>query len=93
MKKTQSRMLRAATGKSHRSDARQRAEMQARADAAAEGTPDRWHDFYQARCSAEESGDPDAWRDHLPDTAAYRHRLLSGGTGDGAPGGNNSDRA
>lgn len=86
MKKTQSHLLSAATGKSRGGDARQRAEMQARADAAAEGTPDRWPDFYEARCSAEESGDPEAWRDHLPDTTAYRHRLLSGG-------GNGSDRA
>lgn len=92
MKTTQSHVLSAATGKSHRGDARQRAEMQARADAAAEGTPDRWHDFYEARCSAEESGNPEAWRDHLPDTTAYRHRLLSG-DGDGASEGNGGDRA
>jgi len=93
MKKNQSHLLRAATGKSHHSDARQRAEMQARADAAAEGTPDRWHDFYEARCSAEESGDPNAWRDHLPDTTAYRHHLLSGTAGGGAPENKDRDRA
>jgi len=93
VKTNQNFLQHGASRKSHHSDARQRAEMQARADAAAEGTPDRWHDFYEARCSAEESGDPNAWRDHLPDTPAYRHRLLSGGAGGGAPENKNRDRA